>query len=391
MNTELKTAVERIGETSAKVLETHKTAIGELQNRIESIEAQADRPKGAGASKESAIERQHRETFVEWLRRPNDDHRKHLLSSAQAELAHERKDLLAGSGSGAFAVPEQISERIEQRVKQANPFRGLVSVMQASTGDFKSLVDLADDSAGWVAETGTRTATGTPTLIERVPTGGEGYAYPQASEWALQDTFFDAENWLVDSCGQSIGQLEHQSIVSGNGSSRPTGFLNSSPVLTADDASPLRDASTLQYIATGESPAAVSFDALVNLMTTLKSQYLQSPRVAWVMHRTTFAQVKRIESTAGDYVFSADPTQGGVGSILGFPIVLSDYMPVYAPGANAIAFGAWDRGYQLVDRVPRMSVTVDPYSNPGFVRFYCRRRIYGGVLNADAIKILQIS
>jgi len=268
-----------------------------------------------------------------------------------------------------------------------------VRVDQSSTSDYKALVDLADDTAGWVAETGTRTLTGTPTLRERVPTGGELYAYPQASEWALDDIFFDAERWLVDSAGQSFAQLEHEAIVSGNGSSRPTGFLNSTPAETADDASPLRDASTLERvtIVNGPSPLAINFDSLVELMTRIKSQYLQGGNIAWAMHRTVFAQVKRIESTAGDYIFSADPSAGGVGSILGFPVVLSDYMPTYAGGANIIAFGAWDRGYQLVDRVPTMRVTVDPYSNPGFVRLYCRRRVFGGVLNNDAIKILTLS
>jgi HK97 family phage major capsid protein len=395
MTDKISEVVHNLSESFDTFQAKHAARQTELAERLENLEAERDRPAAsANFGPETTRQKEHRAAFIQWMRRPTDGNTKSRLESAQADAGVEQKDVVVGTpASGGYAVPEQLAAQIEQRVKQLNPFRQYVRVDQSSTSDYKVLLDLADDSAGWVAETGTRSATGTPNLREIAPTGGELYAYPQASEWAMQDVFFDVGQWLVDSCAQSFSQLEHEAIISGNGTNRPTGILNTTPVTTADDASPMRAAAALQYIGltTPSSPLGLTFDDLVQLMTTLKSQYLQSDRVAWAMHRTTFAQVKRIKSTAGDYIFSADPTQGGVGSILGFPIVLSDYMPPLADDANIITFGDWGRGYVLVDRQPNLAITVDPYTNPGHIRFYVRRRVYGHVLNNDALKILQLS
>ena len=53
-----------------------------------------------------------------------------------------------------------------------------------------------------------------------------------------------------------------------------------------------------------------------------------------------------------------------------------------------IAFGDFRRAYLLVDRT-ELRILQDPYSAPGHVRFYVRRREGGTVLNGDAIKFLR--
>ena len=59
-------------------------------------------------------------------------------------------------------------------------------------------------------------------------------------------------------------------------------------------------------------------------------------------------------------------------------------------GANnfPVAFGDFRRGYLLCDRVG-LRILEDRVTNPGFVRFYVRRREGGIVLNNDAIKFLR--
>jgi HK97 family phage major capsid protein len=54
---------------------------------------------------------------------------------------------------------------------------------------------------------------------------------------------------------------------------------------------------------------------------------------------------------------------------------------------HVVFFGNWARGYLLVERTG-MEITVDQVTNPGYTRFYVRRRIGGCVLNNDAIKCL---
>jgi HK97 family phage major capsid protein len=58
---------------------------------------------------------------------------------------------------------------------------------------------------------------------------GESYAVATASQWSLDDLIFDVEQWLVDEISAKFAANEATAIVSGNGSARPTGFLNTTP------------------------------------------------------------------------------------------------------------------------------------------------------------------
>ena len=65
-------------------------------------------------------------------------------------------------------------------------------------------------------------------------------------------------------------------------------------------------------------------------------------------------------------------------------------MPDIASGSTSIAFGDFERGYLIVDRVG-LRVLRDPYSAKPYVLFYTTKRVGGGVQNFDAIKVLQFA
>lgn len=376
----------------------HDQQYEELKDRLEGIEAGRDRPSANVApQRESAIARQHKGAFFEWIRRPLDDSYKHRLSDAQHELAKERKDVLIGTNaSGGFALPEQIEREIENRVRQLNPFRRLVSVRQCGTNDYKQLVSLADGTSGWVGETTTRSATLSPSLRERAPTMGELYAYPQASNWSLEDLFFDVQRWLVDDISADWSAAEATAIISGNGTNRPTGILNTTPVITADTASPMRAAAAIEYVKliSASSPVSLNMDSLIALVYQVAERYLQESAVgsvAFVMHRLTASLLRRLKaSTAGSYLWQESSILGQPATLLGYPVYTCDAMPTVANDNFAVLFGNFARGYLLADR-SGMTITVDPYTTPGYTKFYVRRRVGGCVLNNDALKALRIA
>ena len=105
---------------------------------------------------------------------------------------------------------------------------------QIGSGDVRFLVNLRGATSGWASESGSRTASSTPSLREIVPTGGELYAYPKASNWSLDDIFFNVEAWLAEEVGEAFAVAEGQAVISGNGSDKPTGMLNSAPTSRDD-------------------------------------------------------------------------------------------------------------------------------------------------------------
>ena len=76
--------------------------------------------------------------------------------------------------------------------------------------------------------------------------------------------------------------------------------------------------------------------------------------------------------------------------MLGFSVAESENMPDVAANSLAVAFGDFQRGYLIVDRVG-IRVLRDPYSAKPYVLFYTTKRVGGGVQDFDAIKLLKFA
>jgi HK97 family phage major capsid protein len=364
-----------------------------MRERMEGIEARGDLPRGGNGSGRhySPLDNEHKSVFLSWIRDPRNPRRTALLSEAQDEMS--KKDVTIGSGpGGGYGLPKEISSDIETRVRQLNPFRGLVDVVQVGTNDFHSLVSLGDGTSGWSAETGTRSATASPNLRDIAPTFGEQYALPTAYNWALQDIFFDVQAWLVDDVAADFAAAEATAIVSGNGTARPSGILKNTPVTTADSASPMRAKDVIQYIAltSPASPLRLTIDSLIDLVGTMAERYIQeSDRCAFVMNRLTLAALRKYKaSTAGMYLIEPDLQAGLPAQLLGFRVFTCDAVPTNVAGNYPVIFGNWRRGYILADRVG-MSIIVDPYTVKGATSFYVSRRVGGALRNCDALKAIK--
>ncbi len=286
---ELEVKLKKIDADVTKFTELKTTLEREMEfqrNRLEVLEARASNPKKTA---NDIINDEYKTAFNGWIRSKGQDstcEQKMQDLARKARLEH--KDITIGTPSaGGYAVPEEISRTIEQLELKFSPVRRLVKVVQVGTSDYKELVSLRGASSGWVGESGSRVATDTPTLREVVPTMGEIYAYPQASEWSLDDMFFNVESWLADEVAQEFALQEGAAVISGNGSSKPTGMLNTTPVLTADFASPLRAAAAYQYIASDTdadgSPASpgIRGDSLIDTVYALNSAYRSEAQ--WIM------------------------------------------------------------------------------------------------------------
>lgn len=363
-----------------------------LKDRVERLEAGADRPQGADHGSFSRDDHEHKDRFLNWLRRPADEQMKRQLSEAQSEMEHKTTSVVIGTDSqGGYAVPAVIARQIEEQVVQQNPFRRLCRVDTVGTTSYSALVSHNEAGSGWVGEAGTRSQTDTSTLVQCQPTFGTVYAHPQASEEAMQDIFFDIQAWLTREAADAFSAAEATAIVSGNGTNKPTGFLNTTPVTTDDNASPRRAATTLEYFPYSyNSPFSLDADDLIDLSMSLLDGYYASNKIAWVMRRSTAQKIRRMKDTYGQYLWQTSIQAGQPDMLLGYPVYFSNAMQADTAGNYPIAFGAWDRAYLLADRVGTMQITVDNnITTPGYVKFYMRRRVGGKVLNNQAVKVLK--
>jgi HK97 family phage major capsid protein len=350
------------------------------------LEALGDRPKG---TPQEQIESQYKELFLEGIRTKFADTQVMGRMQDLMRKAREMKDVTIGtSAAGGFAVPKEIGAAIDKLILSQSEIASNVKNIQVGTSDYQELVSFNGAASGWVGETGTRSATGTPSLRNIKPTWGELYAYPQISEWSAQDIFFDVAGWLIGEVSDNMSVDLSTSLFSGDGSDQLTGMTNTAPVATGDNDSPLRAAAAYEFIGNSGSPVTeLRSDDIIDLAYKLKAGYRSGSK--WAMNSNTQGAVRKLKDTTGQYLWQPSLQLGQPDMLLGYPMFTwEDLGEADVANALPIAFGNWERGY-LLTRRSEMMITVDQVTNPGYIRYYVRRRWGGMPKNNDAIKFLK--
>jgi HK97 family phage major capsid protein len=350
-------------------LERINRAIDEHKRTVDQLALKAARPPRETAAAPGHAVSEHKAAFDSYVR-----------SGETASLrALEQKALSAGTGSdGGFTVPTEVESTIMRALTEISPIRAIAGNRQVSSTSYKKPFAKSGAAAGWVAETDT------PVLEELDFPTMELYAMPAASQTLLDDSAVDIEAWIADEVRIAFAAQENTAFVTGNGTNKPKGFLDYTQV--ADGS---WSWGNIGYIATGVDGDFASSDPehdLFDLIYTLKAGYRGNAN--WVMNRSTQAEVRKIKDGDGNYIWQPATEAGARPMLLGFPIVETEDMPGIGSDETAIAFGDFQRGYLVVDRIG-IRVLRDPFSSKPYVLFYTTKRVGGGVQDFGAIKLLK--
>ena len=303
-------------------------------------------------------------------------------------IALEQKSLSGSTpAAGGYAVPRQIDTVIDALLKSISPIRSIANVVSVGTAGYRKLVTQVGATSGWGPEDSIGGETGTPVFNEVVPSFGQLYANPSATQAMLDDVQFDVEGWLAGEIATEFARAEGTAFVNGSGTNRPKGFLQAPNAATADSARPF---GTLQYVPTGTLGAfsANPQDKLVEFVHTLRAPYRQG--ASWVMNSATLATIRKFKTSDGAFIWQAGLVSGQPNTLLGYPVLEAEDMPDIAGNSLSIAFGNFKAGYLIAER-PDFGILRDPYTNKPFVTFYATRRVGGCVSNSEAIKLLKFS
>lgn len=351
-------------------------ALSAQQARLETIARKAGRP-GLGSSPEDPGDTEQKSAWNTYLRKGDE--------SALARLELKATSLSVGTDSqGGYVAPPELDRMIESRLLRASPMRAIASVRQTSAQVFRKPVSLGAQ-ATWVAETGLRPATDTPSLSLLEFPAAELYALPAATQSLLDDSFVNLDEWLADEVETAFAAQESAAFVTGDGAGRPRGFLSYPKVADAT-----QTWGQVGYVPTGAAGAFAATgaaDALITLAYAPRAQFRANGR--FVMNRKTVSAIRRLKDSTGAYIWQ--PGIGGEAStLLGYPITEVEDMPDIAADAFAVAFGDFARFYLIVDR-QGARVLRDPFSAKPFVLFYTTKRVGGGIQHFDAVKLLRFS
>lgn len=388
-------AINEIGSTFEAFKKSQDQRLSEVTDRLEQLEAGADRPKGTiGERTESTGEL--RVEALGYLAKGLALQDQKLIGQAEEMLTKTVSG--ASAGAGANTVQEQIGDEIFREVRKATRILDLVRVTEIETapGSFKRVVSTTGTNSGWVGELGTRTATSTPVFNVATPTGGMLYSYPAMSEEIAASSAFQIGEFLLSEIVEDFAAQLGEAVVSGDGTNKPTGFLDTAPVSTGDDDSPARAFGVLQYIATGaaagfqgdyrDSPPGDPFAVFWNTIAALRSQYRRD--AVWLLNSNTLAAIGKLRDADGRSLIVPNPTAGAAPTLLGYAVEVEEAMPDLGSNAHPILFGDLRRAYEIVSNFT-MRLTRDEVTTPGLIKLYARSYLGGTPTNTQAAKAVK--
>lgn len=354
-----------------------------LGKELDAVNAALAAVKVGGAGGDNDPDKaEHAQAFNRWFRKGVDN--------GLSDLEVKAKLTTQSDPDGGYLVPEEMEQGIDRVLGTVSVIRSLARVINISTDTYKKLVNMGGASSGWVGEEGSRSETDSPTLREIAINTGELYAMPAATQKSLDDSRIDVAAWLADEVSVEFAEQEGAAFATGNGVNKPRGILAYDTVANASYAW-----GKLGYVASGKADGFLAptdsvspADCLIDLYYALKSGYRNG--ASWIMSDAVMATVRKFKDAKGQFIWAPPMSAAEVATILGKPVYTDDNLPAIGANAFPVAFGNFQRGYLIADRTG-IRVLRDPYTSKPNVLFYTTKRVGGGVVNFEAIKLLKIS
>lgn len=351
--------------------------ISAMKKELEDLQTIISRGKypGGGQTEIDRAKAEHKEAFEKWFRKGIEGNLKEL--EVRASLSS------SSDPDGGFTVPTEMSKEIDRVASTISVMRQLATVVNISTDTYEKLVNQGGATSGWVGEKASRTETSAPQLAKIAINTKEFYANPAATQKLLDDSSLNIEQWLADEVATVFNEAEGDAFINGNGVEKPKGILGYTTVPNASYAW-----GKIGFIATGAKSTFTDVDKLIDLQQALKATY--QPGAVFLMNTSTQGTVRKFKDGEGNYIWQLGLKEGAPNLLLGKPVVIDDNMPSVASDKYPIAYANFKRAYLIVDRFG-VRVLRDPYTNKPYIHFYTTKRVGGGVVMYEAIKLLKVA
>lgn len=272
---------------------------------------------------------------------------------------------------GGYLVPDEFEHTLVDALADQNVMRGLVKVIQTTSGDRKIPVVSTHGSASWLDE-GKPYVESDEAFSQVSLSAFKLGTFLKISEELLNDSAFSVEAYLATEFARRIGAAEEEAFLVGDGKGKPTGLL----------------------AATGGAEAAVTTakatditaDELIDLHYSLRAPYRKN--AVWLTNDSTVKAIRKLKDGNGQYLWQPALTATTPDTVLGRPVHTSVFVPEIKAGAKTVAFG--DLGYYwIADRQGRSFKRLNElFATTGQVGFLASQRLDGKLILPEAVKVL---
>lgn len=244
------------------------------------------------------------------------------MTDEQKKGAEDYRKAVTTSAPGSSYVNTQLIPEIYALIAEFGIWNNF-DVIPVSTSSAKLIVDTTDPVMLFTAEN-VLPAVASYAGSALTATIMKALAWIQVSNELLADSEVDLTRYLLPKFANATAlRMDHAAVNANNGTATLdggfTGIFNGGTLAVA--------------AATRTSIAALTIDDFIGAMTAVNAAVLSRP-CAWFVHPTNLVRILGVKDLNGRPIFlpSTDaPSFGAIGSILGYPVILTHA----APSANA--------------------------------------------------------
>lgn len=308
-----------------------------------------------------------------------------LMKSGERSLNEaENRALTAGVGTeGGFTkAPPQFIAMLIKAIDDILWIRQVATnIPVGPAGEIGApSLDADPDDGDWTTELDTGSEDSTMKFGKR-----EMAAHPMAklikvSRTLIRTSALPIEQVVLSRLRYKFGVTLEKNYLTGNGVDKPLGVFTAS-----NDGIP-----TSRDVSENNSITALSFDGIINAKYSLKGGYW--PAARWLFHRTVLKQVSKLKDGEGQYLWRASVREGEPDSILGHPVMMSEYAPsTMTTGQYVGMFADWSH-YWILDA---LNLEIQPlfelYARTNQVGYIARYEGDGAPVLSEAFARLKLA
>jgi len=260
----------------------------------------------------------------------------------------EKRALTTAAGSAGAAVPTTTLNRIIDKLRQTSALFPRITVSYVP-GNLSIVVANAKNAAAWKTEGNDGTPTD-DTVVNVQLAGYELIKLVEISAAAEAMTIDAFEAYIASEIGRRLAIAIENAILNGNGGGEPTGILSG---ITWNNTN-----ST-----TWTATSTIDYDNLVDGLALLPTLYHNN--AVFVMNRKMlFGGIRKIKTNDKQPIFTYNPQDAARNSILGYPVIVDDYMP-----DDTILLGDFSYYYMNFAKSPEISVSREAAFKSGKITY----------------------
>jgi HK97 family phage major capsid protein len=262
----------------------------------------------------------------------------------RSDVVSEAKQMVESVGaSGGFLVPTEFLPQLQAAQSEMSIVRGRATIIRMRRRAVQiPVLDQTGTTSGiphwfggmqfyWAEEAAEKTIT-TASFRQIELVAHKLIGYTRASDELLDDSAISLTDFLSGPMGMAggIAWMEDYAFLNGTGAGQPLGVINAGATIVE-----------------GRNAAgAISFDDLADMM----EDFLPTGNGVWVITQSAMSELIQLNGPAGNpsYIWQPNARDGVPGSILGFPVIWSEKVPLLGTSGDVV-LADW-RYYLIGDR-----------------------------------------